>query len=207
MEKENLAIKLINQITDHAINGIGPMGSAEKLAEDFLKRSSDKDKCVKRLIATQCTKDTINGFITGIGGLITLPIALPADMAVSWIVQARMSAAIAHIYGYDITDDQVKTFVMTTLVGGAIKDALQDVGIKVGQNLSKVLIKKIPAKVLREINKRLGIKLLSKAGSKSIIKLTKMVPVVGGFVGAGFNLASCRIVGNRAMKLFGESDD
>lgn len=205
--KENLAVELVSKITNAAIEGLGPMEPAEKLAEDYMKKYYDEDECVEKLIRTQCAKDTINGFITGLGGLITLPIALPADMVTSWVVQARMSAAIAYVYGYNINDDQVKTFVMGTLLGGALKDALQDAGIKVGQSLAKALIKKIPGKVLQEINKKLGIKLLTKSGSKGIIKLTKMVPVVGGFIGAGFNLASCRIVGNRAKEIFKGTKD
>ncbi|MGO2174028.1 MAG: EcsC family protein, partial [Staphylococcus equorum] len=71
-----------------------------------------------------------SGFLTGLGGMITLPVALPANITSVVYVQMRMIAAIAHIRGYDLKDDEVKTLVYLCLTGQTAGDILKDVGVK-----------------------------------------------------------------------------
>lgn len=194
--------QFVQKITDYAINGVGMLKPAATFAEEYRYYSNDIDRNVDKLIQNQCTKDAINGFVTGVGGLITLPVAIPVDMSTSWIIQARMSAAIAYLYGHDINEDSVRTFIMASLLGDSVKEILKDAGVKIGQNVTKNLIKKIPVKVLDKINKKIGFVLLTKGGSKGIIKLTKLVPVIGGFIGAGFNVVATRKIGKKAKELF-----
>ena len=59
----------------------------------------------------------VQGFVTSIGGLVTLPVALPANLTGLAIVQARMVASIAHLRGYDLDDPRVRTAVITCLLG------------------------------------------------------------------------------------------
>ena len=106
------------------------------------------------------------------------------------------------IAGFDLKSDRVRTFVVACLVGDAIKDVLKAAGMKVGTGLTKSLLNKIPGKVLIEINKRVGFRLITKAGEKGAINLMKGVPVVGGVVGGAFDAAACRIVGKNAKRLF-----
>ena len=201
---ENAAIQLINWITDRAINGIPPLCSAENLALEYKIDTSypDDEERIESLINWETSKNFTTGFITGLGGILTLPVAVPASLGASWVIQARMAAAIAHISGHDIHSDRVKTFILLTLLGDACKDILKDVGIKVGQGLAKSVLKQIPGKVLIEINKKVGFRLLTKAGEKGAVNLVKMIPLAGGFIGGAFDAAACRIVGKQAKNLF-----
>ena len=58
------------------------------------------------------------GFVTNIGGVATLPVAIPANIAGVAIVQMRMVAAIAHLRGYDLNDNRVRTALVMCLLGG-----------------------------------------------------------------------------------------
>ena len=48
-----------------------------------------------------------SGLVTGLGGLITLPVAIPANISSVMYVQMRTIACIAKMGGYDVTSDQV----------------------------------------------------------------------------------------------------
>lgn len=162
----------------------------------------DHEERIESLVNWETTKNFTTGFVTGLGGLLTLPITAPAAFGASWIVQARMSAAIAQIAGYDLECDRVRSFVVACLVGDAMKDIVKEVGIKAGTGLTKSLLHKVPDRVLIEINKKVGFRLITKAGERGAINLMKGVPIVGGVVGGVFDAGACRIVGKNAKRLF-----
>ncbi|MDP2755619.1 MAG: hypothetical protein Q8P40_14675 [Nitrospirota bacterium] len=207
MEKgknQSKAIKLVNWLTDKSIAGIHPLSSAEDLATEYLIDQSypDDEERIESLINWETTKNFTTGFITGLGGLINLPIAIPGAFAASWFIQARMAAAIAKIAGHDIYSNRVKTFVVASLAGDSLKDIVKSSGIHIGRGLSKSLISKIPGRVLIGINKKVGFRLITKAGEKGAINLIKGVPLVGGVVCGAFDATACRIVGKNAKRLF-----
>lgn len=131
-----------------------------------------------------------------------MPITIPAGMASAWAVQARMIGAIAEIYGHSVREDRIKTMILLCLIGSDMTAVLRQCGVEVGRKVTASLIAKIPGKVLTEINKKVGFRLLTKAGSTGIINLTKAIPVIGGFVSGSVDAVSCRIVGNVAQKMF-----
>jgi hypothetical protein len=60
----------------------------------------------------------------------------------------------------------------------------------------------VPGRALVEVNKRIGLQLLTKAGGRSIAQFPKLIPVVGGVVGGAFDAVVCRMVGRTAKSLF-----
>jgi hypothetical protein len=56
--------------------------------------------------------------------------------------------------------------------------------------------------VLTEVNKRVGYQLVAKAGEKGVINLTKLVPFVGGPIGAAVDGVSCKTIAGYAMRTF-----
>ena len=115
-----------------------------------------------------------------------------------------MSAAIARVAGYNLKSDRVGPFVVACLVGDALKDIAKGAGIQIGKGLTKSLINQIPGKVLIEINKRVGFRLITKAGQRGAVNLIKGVPFVGGVVGGAFDAGVCRVVGKNAKRLFSQ---
>ena len=201
---ESTLTKVATWLTETAVNGIGPLSSSIQLAQEYKidQDYPDDDARVDSLINWETSKNFTTGFVTGLGGLITLPVTLPAGLGASWAVQARMVGAIAEIYGHSVKEDRIKTAILMCLVGGEVVDVLKGLGVKVGQKITENLIKRIPAKLLTEINKKVGFRLLTKAGEKGLINLTKMIPIIGGPISGAVDAAMCRTVGKVAKKVF-----
>ncbi len=206
MNKENKALTLVKWISDKAIDGVRPLSSAHDLADEYLLDHGypDDESRIDSLINWETSKNFTSGFVTGLGGVIVLPFSLPAAFAASWVIQARMAAAIARIYGHDLHSDRVRTFILAALVGDSLKDIAKVSGIAIGRGLTKSLIEKVPGKMLIEINKRVGFRLLTRAGEKRAINLMKGLPFVGGMVGGTFDAVACRVVGHNARRLFAQ---
>jgi hypothetical protein len=187
---------------EKAVNGLPGTDTAADLAESYLSKHSNVEKAIDSLIRWQNAKGATSGFLTGLGGLITLPVAVPANIASVMYVQIRMIAAIAHMRGYDLKDDQVKTFVFVCLTGQAATDILKQSGLRLGTALATQAIKKIPGEVIKAINKAVGIRLVTKFGEKGIINLGKAVPLFGGLIGGTVDGVGTNIIGNTAKKLF-----
>lgn len=196
-------MKALDWSYDKAINGGVPgMDTSIELANSYLQKSGTLDEKVKSLILWQNTKSATSGFLTGLGGLITLPVAVPANITSVILVQMRMVAAIAYMGGYDLKNDQVKSFVYACLAGNGAKEILKSTGVQIGKNLAITGIKKIPFEVIKKINQAVGFRLLTKFGEKGVINLSKMVPLAGGIIGGTVDAVATNTVGNVAYKLF-----
>lgn len=198
------AMRLVKWVADKSLKGLPPLNSAHDLALEYRIDQSyeNDDERVASLINWETSKNFTSGFITGLGGIISLPIAIPAAFGASWVIQARMAGAIAILYGHDIREDRVKTLILLSLVGDAVKEVLKEAGVKLGQRLTQKAIASISAQSLMEINKRVGFRLITKAGQQGVINLSRSVPVVGGLVSGSFDAVACRAVGRVSVELF-----
>lgn len=187
---------------DKAVNGVTGLDSAIELANSYMDDTDSKYEQANSLIRWQNAKAASSGFITGLGGLVTLPIAIPANIASVLFVQIRMIATIAYIGGYDIRDDRVKTLVYSCLVANSAKDVLKDIGIAVGNKLAMNAVKQISGKTIQSINKAVGFKLLTKFGEKGLINLGKAIPILGGLIGGSVDLYATNAIGNVARDTF-----
>lgn len=187
-----------------AIDGI-PLVSKpiDDFATEYLTKSSSKSEAAKKLIKYQIAKCGTSGFVTNLGGLITLPVAIPANISSVLYVQLRMVAAIAYMGGYDVTSDQVQTLAFVCVTGNTAGEILKKSGINFSEKFAKNFVqKKITGEMLQKINKLVGFRFITKAGEKGVVNLTKCLPVVGGIVGGGFDIATTKIIANNAYKLF-----
>lgn len=198
------ALQLVNWIVDSAIEGVPPLSSAYDLAQEYLIDTSypDNHERVASLINWETSKNFTTGFVTGLGGLLTLPVAVPTALGASWVIQARMSGAIAVIHGHDLKQDRIRTLVLLSIVGDSVKEVLKEAGVKIGRKLTERAVMAVPGKLLIEINKKVGFRLITKAGEKGVINLIKAVPIAGGCVSGAFDAYTCRIVGKVAHDLF-----
>ncbi len=198
---------LLDDLYGKCLNGIPLVSQSVKdLADDYIKKNKTKEEACKDLINKQVLKCTTSGFLTGFGGIITLPVAVPANISSVLYVQMRMIAAISYMAGYDLKSDQTQTFVYACLAGVGVNQLVKQFGVKLGVKMAANMVKKIPGKVLIKINQMVGFRLATKFGTKGLINLGKMVPVVGAAVGGGLDFAETRIIGNRAYKWFWKGD-
>lgn len=183
-----------------AINGLPGMDTAQTLADDYLVEGKTLKQCSNSLIRWQVSKAGTSGLLTGLGGIITMPVTIPANIASVMYLQIRMIAAIAHMGGHDVNNDKVKSLVYACLAGNAAKDILKDVGIVIGRKLTEQAIKNISGKTLTAINQKVGFRLLTKFGSKGAVNFGKAVPLVGGVIGGTFDSITTKTIGNIAKK-------
>lgn len=191
-----------------ALNGIPKVSkSVDELAEDYSSKYPDVKKAAEALVANQLVKCTTSGFLTGLGGIITLPVAVPANVSSVLYVQLRMIAAVAKLGGYEPNTDQVQTLVYACMTGQAVGDVLKGTSIKLGTKIATSSIQKISGATLTRINQAVGFRLITKFGQKGIINLGKMIPLAGGVIGGGFDLVTTKIIAQNALKMFVETVD
>lgn len=202
---EREMMNLLDVCYDKALQGVLPVEkSIEELAEDYLAKTNSREKAIDKLIGYQIVLCGTNGFITGLGGLLVLPVAISANVAGVIYVQLRMIAAIAHINGYDIYSDQVRTIAYACLTGSSAANILKNVGIKISEKMAVNALKKVPGAILIKINQQVGFRLVTKFGQKGLVNVIKMMPLVGGVVGGVFDTGMTLTIGNIAKKVFSE---
>ncbi len=200
---ENSIMNALDWAYSKAVSEIKGIDSAQKIAEDYLKKEGTLSGRVDSLIKWQVAKAGTSGFVTGLGGALTLPITLPTSLISVFYIQLRMIAAIAYIGGHDIKSDKVKTLSYSCLCGNVAKEILKDTGIEIGKKVTTGFIKnKISGKVTSKINKIVGYRLLTKFGEKGSINLVKCVPIVGGVIGCAFDACATGAVGKAAKSVF-----
>ncbi len=178
----------------------------EEVAEDYLRKNSDRETAAKAMIRNQVLKCTTTGAITGLGGIVVLPAAVTADVGSVMYLQMRMIACTAYIAGYDLNSDQVQAVIYACLAGVAINEIVKKAGIELGEKVFINIVKRIPGDVLVKINQKVGFRFVTKFGQKGLVNLGKLVPGVGMLISGGVDCAETRILGNRAYKWFFKND-
>jgi hypothetical protein len=198
-----LGERLVAQVVELGIRGAGPLSTAVESAEQHLiTAGGDREEAIRRLVATHVRLAAASGFVTGLGGIATLPVTVPAALAGLYVVATRMTAGIAHLRGYDVETDEVRSAILVSLLGTAGASVLRNVGVEIGQRSTAAALERLPARVLTELNRRVGYRLVAKAGEKGVVNLTKLVPLVGGPIGAAVDGVSCKTIAGYAMRTF-----
>jgi len=195
-------LQCLRWLYEGAINGIPGVDGLEDLAQSYGAQHRCTDDAIDRLINWQVAKAGAAGFVTGVGGMLTLPIAIPGNLAGVLYIQIRMIGAVAHLRGYDVRSDQVRTLVVACLAGSAALDILKGVGINIGTRVTRQMILRISGEVLKRINQAVGFRLVTKAGSRGVVNLVKGVPLVGGVVGGTFDAPATKVIGRTAKQVF-----
>lgn len=196
-------MKLLDFCYDKCLNGVPKISSPiEELASDYLTKHSSKEEACKAMLRNQIAKCTTSGFVTGFGGMITLPVTIPANISSVLYVQMRMIACVAYMADFPLESDQTRTFVYACLAGVAVNEAVKQAGVKFGTKFATALVKKIPGSVLTKINQKVGFRFVTKFGEKGIVNLGKMIPGVGAVIGGALDFTETKIIADRAYKWF-----
>jgi len=178
------ATKLIERLLDVGIDGRGRFDSAQQLADIAIAEHSEPERAIDAIVRSQLLVGAAGGFVTGVGGFITLPIALPANVLGFYLVATRMVAGIASIRGYDISKPEVRSAILLALVGADSDDLLKKAGYAGTGRLANLAAQRLPGPALLALNKGVGFRLLTRFGKKSLTRFGRVVPLVGGVVGA-----------------------
>lgn len=157
---------------------------------------------IETLIRWTAAQAGLVGFTTNLGGLITLPFSLPANVAGVSALQLNMITEIARARGYDLQSEQVKVLSIACLAGGAALDILKNAGINVSTRLTQKALMGIAGAALGRINQAVGARLTVRAGGMGMLNVSRFVPFVGGLVGGtvdGLATAGIAVVAKRVF--------
>lgn len=161
------------------------------------------DQLAKKIVSRKSLKNGLVGAVTGLGGIMVLPVTVPADLVASWKIQAAMAFSVAYAYGHNTNTTDLKTDIYLIMAGDSAKEALKRIGIETAKSVTKKAVEKyITREVMKKIWKVVGRQIITKAGQKSLSSFTRMVPVVGAPVGFVFDYAAARTVGKFAIKYY-----
>ena len=169
-----------------AIDGNGWLPSAKASAARHLQKyGGSADGAIDGIVDFHVRLASAQGFVTNLGGVAALPVTLPANVAGVAVVQTRMVAAIAHLRGYDLDDNRVRTALIMCLLGGeqVAKRIVQGklptspLAVATAPMFDPGLDKTVAEEVLGDLIARIG-------GKNLALSLTRRVPLLGGGVGA-----------------------
>jgi len=176
----------LRQVLEIAIDGYGRMPSAKSAAAHHLqRRGGSVDDAISSIIEHHIRLASAQGFVTNIGGLAALPVAIPANITGLAIVQVRMVAAIAHLRGYDLNDNRVRTALVMCLMGGE----------QVAKHIAEGTLPTSPMAVAtapvfdpdldRQVADDVVTDLAARIGGKNVaLAIVKRLPLMGGGVSA-----------------------
>lgn len=195
--------KLVQMLLDVGLDGRGPIDSARKVAEEALAEAGSAEAAVSKVARGALIGGGVGGFVTGLGGFVTMPVALPVNVAEFYVQATRMVGAIATLRGYDLSDERIRTAVLLTLVGSKSEDVLKKAGITTASGrVASIALKNLPPAALMVINKAIGFRLMRGVGEKALSRLGRGVPVAGGIVGGGLDAWMMKKIADHAMKEF-----
>ncbi len=192
----------LNWTYERVMDGIPGMDGVEDFANSYRASAQSTENAIDSLVRWQIGKASMAGFVMNLGGVVTLPIAVPANLFGALYVQTQMVAAIAHLRGYDVRSDKVRTLVIGCLIGDQLVETLKLAGITVGKKLAGQAINRISGAALTKINQAIGMRLLTKAGMTGVFNLGKLVPLVGGVIGGTIDGVMTTGIATVAKRLF-----
>lgn len=195
--------KMIEGLLDVGIDGKGPFTSAQLTADRARLKHGDTEKAIDGVVSHHLKLAGVEGFATSLGGFVVLPVAMPVNVFLFYVLATRMTASIAALRGYDLTQQEIRTATLLTLVGADAQDLLAKAGVatKTGA-MTNLAAQRLPGPALMVVNKAVGFRILSLTGRKTLARMGKAVPVAGGAVGAGLDMYLLNKIADNARKEF-----
>jgi len=167
--------------------------SADDLAKSYYEETAPIEDCVQNLINSQCRLSGTLSFVTNLGGMLTLPITIPASIGGALLIQTRMIYAIMHMsnltFGPKCTEDSEneKALILLCLGGNAFL-----------QEFNKVVTKSLQEYACEAATKTAG-KELSRCFLKNAVKLIPLLPAIPFALLDAF---ATKKIGNAAKEIF-----
>jgi hypothetical protein len=195
--------RLIRVLMDVGLDGAGPLRSASQMAERARRGTRTPQAAVAKVARRHVIGGGAGGFLTGVGGFVTMPVALPANVVEFYVGATRMVAAIATLRGYDVNDPQVRTAVLLTLVGSDADEVLAKAGLTGGTGKMVGFVgQQLPPAALLILNKAIAFRLLRGFGEKAFARLGRAIPLAGGVVGGGIDVWMMKRIADHALNEF-----
>jgi len=177
----------VREALDRAIRGGGPLPAAAAAGDRLLAaHHGDVDRAVHDLIEAHVRYAGAQGLLTGLGGIVTAAVAIPANVTGLALVQCRMVAGIAHVRGYDLDDPRVRNALLTCLLGPDVVEKRIRERKLPGPPMAVATAPVHDPHLDRMLSAEVTSDLIARAGGKRLaIAVARRTPLVGGAVGMG----------------------
>jgi len=192
-------------VLDRGLDGLGPIRSAVRVADAALRDAHDPEEAIETLVRNHLALSAAGGFLTGVGGYVTLSVALPVNLAEFYLVATRMVGAIAVVRGYDPRHSEVRTAVLLTLVASRSDEALAKEGFGASK-LLRVGLHRMPPGALMLVNKAIFFRLLRRVNQRLFWNLGRGTPLLGGGLGAAVDCWMMARIAGQALVEFPQQD-
>lgn len=200
---DNMAEGIVSRLIGLGIHGAGPFDPAAYVANQARMRHSDVEAAIDDIVRDHLRLAGVSGFVTGLGGFMTMMAALPANVVGFYTIATRMVAAIASLRGYDLEDSATQTEILLTLTGDEASGLLAKAGAAApGSRVTSAALRRLPSSTLAFVNKGIGFRLFARTLGKGASRLGRAIPLVGGVVGATIDLALMRSIAKHARREF-----
>lgn len=172
---------------DGAIRGVSRLPGAAAAADAALaKHHGDTERAIHHLIERHVRYAGAQGFLTNIGGLTTLAVAIPANLAGLALVECRLIASILHVRGWDLERVQTRNAILACLLGpDALNVELKKKRIP-GPPNDLLTATSVDPSLTTYLANAVATELITRAtGTRVATTVGRRVPILGGAVGAG----------------------
>jgi EcsC protein family len=196
------AAGFVRQAFERAVDGLGPLpGAAEAADSRLTEADGDVEKAIGKMIESHVRLAGAQGFVTNLGGLVTMTMTIPASISGVALLQCHLVAGIAHLRGYALDDPRVRNAVLACILGDdAVKSLVKQhrlpgppMVIATAPQHDPALDSRIAGEVATEL-------ITQVAGKRTMAVVGRRVPVVGGGVGAVADGYATYRVGRYAAK-------
>lgn len=206
---DSAANALVGKLLDFGIDGIGPVDSAHEVVTKARKKyGDDVERSIDEIVTDHMKMAGVGGFVTGFGGIVTMPVMLPANVVEFYTLATRMVASIAELRGYDVSTKGARSAVLLSLVGADADDLIRKAGLSTvagmsgSGRLATLAMSRMPKAAAMMVNKAVGFRLLTTVGGKALSRFVRFVPVAGGIIGAGLDSFLMKRIADHARREF-----
>jgi hypothetical protein len=157
--------------------------------------AKDPSAIVDRIIHKRQWYASAVSFCWGLGGLITI---VP-NLVHIWRIHGRLVLTVAYAYGYDLDDpdrrEEIALCFALSSSNEAVKRILKETGLA---GAKKALL----TQTMKEVIKKLPNKIITIAGTKSLLNVAKIVPIAGGLVCGIIDFFSTKGIGKAAKAFY-----
>lgn len=203
---------LVRQALELAIDGVGEKlpGVVATAAKRLDRAGGDVDRAIHDTIEAHVRLAGAQGFLTNLGGVVTLTFTIPANVTGLALLQCHLVATIAHLRGYDVDDPRVRNAILACMLGEEGMMTLMRRGrmpstpmaIATAPEHDPVLDRRVAIEVTTDLITKVS-------GKRLVTSVGRRIPLMGGGIGAVADGLSTWQVGRyaeRALLSRGDND-
>jgi hypothetical protein len=175
---------------------------ARRRADELRARHPEEDARAlgERLVRSQANRGGLAGGATATLALFTLPIGLPAGIAVALFFEAELLLALLALYGLETGGDRGTLRLYALWAGAGFADAAKAAGLRAGaRTIGRAIAGSLPARIIARLNPVLLRAILRRLGLGWLPRALRLWPVLGAPIGFAMDRAALRTLGFAAL--------